>query len=61
MFSLNTFQHGASTLGSELGKEKFEGTRNAEEIDRFKDTILALARLYQIDRGASTFKKELQR
>ena len=50
MFSLNSFQHGASTLGADLGKEKFEGTRNAEEIERFKDTILALARLHHVEK-----------
>ena len=50
MFSLNSFQHGASSLGAELVKDQFEGSRNSEEIEHFKDKILALTRLHHLEK-----------
>ena len=50
MFSLPRFQHGASSLGAELVKEQFEGSRNAEDIERFKDIIFALTKLHHVEK-----------
>ena len=50
MFSLNSFAHGASSLGADLVKEQFAGTSNVEEIESFKEKILALTRIHHVEK-----------
>ena len=49
-FSLNGSAHGAFQAVEELVKNQFEGSRNLEEVDAFKQKIIALARVHQFER-----------
>jgi hypothetical protein len=49
-FSLNSLAHGASNLGADLVKEQFAGTPNVEEIENFKEKILALTRIHHVEK-----------